>query len=603
MRGASPDPSTRRRRRVSRPISSARVSPRPVSALSLACLLLALFVPVREVSATRAFGSPAPRPAPGIIAAEGGRFVDPSDGSTFHVAGANCYYLVYSSGADEGSYEHDWVEEILDTSQQLNLNVLRVWTFQDQWWEKERALQTSPGEYNERFLVALDTLIARASARGIRLLLCLTNYWEDYGARVFFFFFFFFFFFPRGAVWRNRPDRSARLRNFSPLTTASHRITRLFALVSYEYTNTPFETFFLSVCFLPSAAGGAMAYVKWAHAAGERAPDGAPLRRREDFFTSRLCRDWFKAFVSKMLTRVNSVTGVAYRDDPAIFAWELINEPRVQGDASGDVLQAWIEDVAAYAKTLDDAHLLTVGTEGFYGGVTDATRASNEHPPGGGAERLGGDYTRNFFVTELDFACVHLWVDLWLSCDEACKLAFAERWIVGHLDASRAAFDKPVLLEEFGKWKPLHVRDEFFRKALDLSLPPTSPVATHAGGSMFWHIDPTAYPYNEDGFSVQARGETATADIVRGAVARSLSAAGQTNPPPKPPKPPKPPTETPTGDGRDAYEYSSPVYRSPSSHGSGTSAPGEIPRYRFESVPDVADAPSRRGEGEGEPGG
>ena len=88
MRGASPDPSTRRRRRVSRPISSARVSPRPVSALSLACLLLALFVPVREVSATRAFGSPAPRPAPGIIAAEGGRFVDPSDGSTFHVAGA-----------------------------------------------------------------------------------------------------------------------------------------------------------------------------------------------------------------------------------------------------------------------------------------------------------------------------------------------------------------------------------------------------------------------------------------------------------------------------------------------------------------------------------
>jgi hypothetical protein len=189
MRGASPDPSTRRRGRVSRPISSARVSPRPVSALPLACLLLALFVPVREVSATRAFGSPAPRPAPGIIAAEGGRFVDPSDGSTFHVAGANCYYLVYSSGADEGSYEHDWVEEILDTSQQLNLNVLRVWTFQDQWWEKERALQTSPGEYNERFLVALDTLIARASARGLRLLLCLSNYWEDYGARDFFFFF------------------------------------------------------------------------------------------------------------------------------------------------------------------------------------------------------------------------------------------------------------------------------------------------------------------------------------------------------------------------------------------------------------------------------
>ena len=600
MRCASPDPSTRRRGRVSRPISSARVSPRPVSALPLACLLLALFVPVREVSATRAFGSPAPRPAPGIIAAEGGRFVDPSDGSTFHVAGANCYYLVYSSGADEGSYEHDWVEEILDTSQQLNLNVLRVWTFQDQWWEKERALQTSPGEYNERFLVALDTLIARATARGLRLLLCLSNYWEDYGARDF------FFFSDDGDGARNRPDRRARLRNLSPLTTASHRITRLFARIVRIHDHTLRNLRTLSVCFFPYAAGGAMAYVKWAHAAGERAADGAPLRRREDFFTSRLCRDWFKAFVSLMLTRVSSVTGVAYRDDPAIFAWELINEPRVQGDASGDVLQAWIEDVAAYAKTLDDAHLLTVGTEGFYG-VTDAARASNEHPPGGGAERLGGDYTRNFYVTELDFACVHLWVDLWLSCDEACKLAFAERWIVGHQNASRLAFDKPVLLEEFGKWKPLGVRDGFFRKALDLSLPPTSPIATHAGGSMFWHIDPTNYPYNEDGFSVQARFETATADIVRGAVARSSSAAGQTNPKsPNSPKPPKPPTETPTGDGTEessSSPSSSPVYRSPSSHGSGTSAPGTIPRYRFESVPNTADAPSRRGEGEGEPGG
>ena len=171
-------------------MSSARVSPRLVSALPLASLLLALFVPVREASARRAFGKPAPvSSAPGIIAAEGGRFVDPSDGSTFHVAGANCYYLVYSSGADEGSYEHAWVEEVLETSQQLNLNVLRVWTFQDQWWEKERALQTSPGEYNERFLVALDTLLVRASARGIRLLLCLSNYWEDYGARETFFLF------------------------------------------------------------------------------------------------------------------------------------------------------------------------------------------------------------------------------------------------------------------------------------------------------------------------------------------------------------------------------------------------------------------------------
>tara|TARA_B110000305_G_C19438611_1_gene640470 strand:+ start:261 stop:926 length:666 start_codon:yes stop_codon:yes gene_type:complete len=117
----------------------------------------------------------------GLVAADRGRFVL-EDGSTFRVAGTNCYYLAYSSGAEDGSYEHAWVDEVLDEAQALKLNVVRVWSFHDEWWERERGLQTAPGVYNERFLVALDKLIVEASRRGLRLLLCLTNYWEDYGA-------------------------------------------------------------------------------------------------------------------------------------------------------------------------------------------------------------------------------------------------------------------------------------------------------------------------------------------------------------------------------------------------------------------------------------
>ena len=101
--------SKRRTSRASPPIRRARMSFKTASCLVLLCLAC-LFVPVaarRKALQT----NPPSRPA-GIIATDGGRFVDPSDGSTFHVAGANCYYLAYSSGAEQGSYEHDWVAEV-----------------------------------------------------------------------------------------------------------------------------------------------------------------------------------------------------------------------------------------------------------------------------------------------------------------------------------------------------------------------------------------------------------------------------------------------------------------------------------------------------------
>lgn len=40
-----------------------------------------------------------------------------------------------------------------------------------------------------------------------------------------------------------------------------------------------------------------------------------------------------------MLTRVNTYTNVMYKDDPTIFAWELINEPQCRSDPTGNTVQ------------------------------------------------------------------------------------------------------------------------------------------------------------------------------------------------------------------------------------------------------------------------
>ena len=118
----------------------------------------------------------------GIITRDGGRFTTADGSSPFCVVGANCYYLVYFSTDIAGSKEQEQVTEVLDISAALGLNVIRTWAFNEQWGGAQREMQTSPGVYNERFLLALDAVIVEASKRGLRLLLCLTNYWEDYGA-------------------------------------------------------------------------------------------------------------------------------------------------------------------------------------------------------------------------------------------------------------------------------------------------------------------------------------------------------------------------------------------------------------------------------------
>ena len=97
-------------------------------------------------------------------------------GRPFYFAGTNLYYAM-TRAADPSTVAD--VTSVLDAAAAAGLTVIRLWAFAD--GEQWGALQPAAGCYEERVFRALDWVVAAAAARGLRLLLCLLNYWPNYG--------------------------------------------------------------------------------------------------------------------------------------------------------------------------------------------------------------------------------------------------------------------------------------------------------------------------------------------------------------------------------------------------------------------------------------
>ena len=74
-------------------------------------------------------------------------------------------------------------------------------------------------------------------------------------------------------------------------------------------------------------------------------------KKRAEFYTDPQLKEDYKATVRYVLTRTNTITGVAYRDDRAVLAWQFGNEMHSAPDA-------WLSEMAAYIKALDKNHLV-----------------------------------------------------------------------------------------------------------------------------------------------------------------------------------------------------------------------------------------------------
>jgi mannan endo-1,4-beta-mannosidase len=187
-------------------------------------------------------------------------------------------------------------------------------------------------------------------------------------------------------------------------------------------------------------SGGMAQYVSWQEGTTIPYPGdwGTFMAYSAKFYACAECQTWYRNHIETIVNRTNPYTGLRYRDDPAVFSWELANEPRRYPDE-------WIDETAAYIKSLDPNHLVTTGSEGTPPWEDQSFRETHNGP-------------------DIDYATVHIWPQNWGWYDPSNPSSYpaaeaqARDYFQDHA-ADAAALGKPLVLEEFGlarDWEPLH---------------------------------------------------------------------------------------------------------------------------------------------------
>ena len=152
---------------------------------------------------------------------------------------------------------------------------------------------------------------------------------------------------------------------------------------------------------------------------------------QEYFYSDPIIKDWFKSYLDSVITRVNHITNIQYKDDPTIMAWELANEPRDEPQGNINLLTDWIVEMTQHIKSIDSNHIVGIGSESNYWGNTSI------------------DYFISINDIEIvDFITLHLYVDsdhLGLN-----SIQEVEEFVSERINTSHSDLNKPIILEEFG---------------------------------------------------------------------------------------------------------------------------------------------------------
>ena len=190
-------------------------------------------------------------------------------------------------------------------------------------------------------------------------------------------------------------------------------------------------------------SGGFLQYLRW----NDQITDSV-FRRKLDwdetrdyvskFYSCEPCKADYLNQVAYIINHTNAITNKKYTDDPAIMSWEIANEPRPMRPAAIDNYKRWITSVAAFIKSIDKNHLITIGTEGYIG-----------------TENIG-IYETIHADKNIDYLTIHIWPKNWewfkgtdIPGGMDSVLNKTMNYISQHLDVANK-LNKPLVIEEFG---------------------------------------------------------------------------------------------------------------------------------------------------------
>jgi mannan endo-1,4-beta-mannosidase len=240
--------------------------------------------------------------------------------------------------------------------------------------------------------------------------------------------------------------------------------------------------------------GGLTAYASWA------SKEDGVVHTHDDFFHDARLRQWWKDYVTMLAARVNTFTGVAYRDEPAILAWEVGNELRCSTCRGTTHYVDTVRELAAFLRYEFPRHLIADGGEGFDDDPDAYAGLSNDYPVRGDE---GTSFSKLATLGELDLLSYHYYPRSY----GLVSAGDTRLWISRH-QAIGAVYGKVAYLGECGTVEPDAERAVRYDAWL-------SHLFDESGGplGLMWQLLPDVRQPNDE-FSVYTHRDRATAWIL-----------------------------------------------------------------------------------------